>query len=196
MNMLKDTNLGFVLFRYCYSYFWLAELRRRIDDQKLRSSVSRVTRWVCEKIARVFVKTNTWHITLGKSSKKVGYFCNFSKQKTFQQNNRQIGWNSLNLVTLSASRVTRLGEFSPIGQLFSLGSFSNLQKWHKFLGYFFPRHKLGVKFWHIMSWDAFWAIFFKKSSGHPVRASVVRSKGFKKPWKKIFCFFTKHFARL
>jgi hypothetical protein len=38
-------------------------------------------------------------------------------------NNRPIGEKWLNLVTLTAIRVTRLGEFSPIGWLLTLGSY-------------------------------------------------------------------------
>jgi hypothetical protein len=38
---------------------------------------------------------------------------------------------------LFTTRVTRLGEFSPIGRLFNLGSFENFRSRAKFLGYFF-----------------------------------------------------------
>jgi hypothetical protein len=45
-----------------------------------------------------------------------------------------------------ASRVTRRGEFSPIGWLFSLGSFWKLRLQPKFLGYFFPQLRWCINF--------------------------------------------------
>jgi hypothetical protein len=66
----------------------------------------------------------------------LGFFDNF--QKLPKENNRPIGENSLNLVTLigesfimssawksstAVIRVTRLGEFGPNGRLLTMGSF-------------------------------------------------------------------------
>jgi hypothetical protein len=57
------------------------------------------------------------------------------------------------------NRVTRLGEFSPSGRLFSLGSFFNYRSSPK-LRFFFPWNTwLCTNFEQKMSWATFWAIF-------------------------------------
>jgi hypothetical protein len=70
--------------------------------------------------------------------------------------------------------VYRLGEFSPIGRLFTLGWFLKNQKKPKLLGYLFPKQKLCFYFDPKSGWPTLWAIFFSNASCH---------SGFAK-WKK------------
>jgi hypothetical protein len=74
-------------------------------------------------------------------------------------------------------RVTRLGEFMPIGGLFTFRQvFEKIQKWHIFLG-----HDAIVL---IKKWATFWAIFFTNSFGHT--GSV-----WPKPWGSSNQFFSR-----
>jgi hypothetical protein len=57
------------------------------------------------------------------------------------------------------SRVTRLGEFSPDGQLFTLAFLIKYYKSSFFLGYILSTATNG--------WAKFWAIFFTNSSDRP-----------------------------
>jgi hypothetical protein len=62
--------------------------------------------------------------------------------------------------TVSGTRMTRLGEFSPIGRLLSLGSFFNYKRSWKFCGSFSPLKKIcRYIFWPKLGWVAFWVIF-------------------------------------
>jgi hypothetical protein len=68
-----------------------------------------------------------------------------------------------------AARVTRLSDFSPIGWLFTLGSFfENYECSLQFFGYFFPQLRFCTNFgqkW--IGLQHIWVIFFTNSSGHP-----------------------------
>jgi hypothetical protein len=57
------------------------------------------------------------------------------------------------------SSVTRLGEFSPIGRLFSFNSFLKITKVANIFWPLFPTVKVYNKFWQKMDWAKFWAIF-------------------------------------
>jgi hypothetical protein len=64
--------------------------------------------------------------------------------------------------------VTRLGEFSPLWRIFSLGVFWKIRKLRKFIDYFFPKVSVLYLFWQKTSWDTFWATFSQTHLGHPV----------------------------
>jgi hypothetical protein len=53
------------------------------------------------------------------------------------------------------ARVTRLGDFSPIGQLFTLGCLLNITEVALSLGNFFSRGNT----YALIGWATFWAIF-------------------------------------
>jgi hypothetical protein len=61
-----------------------------------------------------------------------------------------------------ASRVTRLGDFSPIGRLFTLTSFLEMTEVRKGVGPFFPRCELRNSFFDGYSLG----VFFTNTSGH------------------------------
>jgi hypothetical protein len=64
------------------------------------------------------------------------------------------------------SSVTRLGEFSLDGRMFTLGSFL-LLAWPKFMAYLFPQSKLCITFEQKLGLGYSWGEFFTNSSGHP-----------------------------
>jgi hypothetical protein len=57
--------------------------------------------------------------------------------------------------------VTRLGECSHFGWLFTLGSFWKLQKWDTFWGYILPRLRLCINYGEKMGWSTFWRLFLQ-----------------------------------
>jgi hypothetical protein len=63
-------------------------------------------------------------------------------------------------------RVTRLGEFLPIGWLFSLGSFCENYRSSRIIGLVFLREKLCCIFSQKMDWATF-CLLFQNASGHP-----------------------------
>jgi hypothetical protein len=72
--------------------------------------------------------------------------------------------------------VTRFGNFSHIGELFSLCTFlenyrSSLNVW---VLLFYGNSYLCIDFDKKWAWATFWAIFFTNSSGHPGSAPVLR----------------------
>jgi hypothetical protein len=69
-------------------------------------------------------------------------------------------------------RVTRWGEFSTIGRLFTLGAafYENYRSSPK-IWLLFPRIRLCINFDKI-SWATFWAIFLTRKSGHPARMDL------------------------
>jgi hypothetical protein len=64
-------------------------------------------------------------------------------------------------------RVTRLGEFSPVGLLFTFHNFFNFRSNTQSLATFSTVQVMHY-FWQNTSWATFWANFFTNSSGHPV----------------------------
>jgi hypothetical protein len=64
------------------------------------------------------------------------------------------------------SRVTRLGKFSPLGQLFTLGIVLKITEVAQFLGYFFPRKHLRINF-DKKCLGRILGNFFTNVSGHP-----------------------------
>jgi hypothetical protein len=72
------------------------------------------------------------------------------------------------------NRVTRLGECSTIGWLFTLVSYQKLQKWRKFLDYVFPTNRPCVYFDKKWVGQHFWATF---SQTHLVTLVVKSSEG-------------------
>jgi hypothetical protein len=67
------------------------------------------------------------------------------------------------------SRVTRLGEFSPIGRLFTL---KIAEVAHIFWATRFHGTSIVLNLMK-NSWATFWATFFKNTSGHPGRETFV-----------------------
>jgi hypothetical protein len=85
------------------------------------------------------------------------------------------------LMLVSSSRLNRLGEFSPIGSLFTLDNFWKITQKPKFVDYFFQRKSYML----IMLKNVFGYIlgdFFTTSSGHPENESISRKKFI--VWKK------------
>jgi hypothetical protein len=89
---------------------------------------------------------------------------------------------------IGADRVTREGEFSPTGQLFTsyvqlFENLSNANFW-----YFFPTEKVMHCFLQNIAWDTFWAIF---SQTHlvtllePLARSHIEKTALKTALKKI-----------
>jgi hypothetical protein len=57
------------------------------------------------------------------------------------------------------NRVTRLGEFSPIGWLFLLGSYLRITEVAHIFGLLYSSVKFKNKCWQKIGWATFWAIF-------------------------------------
>jgi hypothetical protein len=158
------------------------------------AAMGRVTRWVFEKRAQSpkcspthFCQNQYTTFTVENSSRKIGatYVPSFKKtaQRNQSLNMRKVAqsghtgyglpelclWRFYDLLSFLSllNRVTRLGEFSPNGWLFTLASFfENLLKHPTFLGYLFPRQGFCVDsdkngLGYILG------DFFTNSSGHP-----------------------------
>jgi hypothetical protein len=65
------------------------------------------------------------------------------------------------LPSLSVISVTRLGDFSPIGQMFTMGSFFNYKSSPKIFVAFFPHRKSNGLILPKTGWAAYWATFYK-----------------------------------
>jgi hypothetical protein len=76
------------------------------------------------------------------------------------------------------NRVTRLGEFSPIGWLFSLGSLSKITELAQILGQLFSNVPVMYLFWQQMGLGDFSTNF----SGHPVYEAK------KTAFNRFFCW--------
>jgi hypothetical protein len=83
------------------------------------------------------------------------------------------------LVSWKESRVTRLGDCSPIGLLITLGSFLENYR-SKLLGYFFPRQQLCInigkhlvglhfgRFFYKLHWSPWWRQRGRETEGRPL----------------------------
>jgi hypothetical protein len=63
------------------------------------------------------------------------------------------------LMLLLATRVTRLGEFSPFGRLFTLGRFLKVARVAQIVWEFLSTAQVMHTFLQEMGWATFWAIF-------------------------------------
>jgi hypothetical protein len=86
------------------------------------------------------------------------------------------------LCTCLLTSLTRLGEFSPIGQLISLGIFMKIIKRVEFPVRFFHRKKFMHKFWQKNGLGYSLGDFFASSPGHPARNASVFAFSLKKTW--------------
>jgi hypothetical protein len=81
-------------------------------------------------------------------------------QLIFVEINTQLSpWKNSPKIKASGIRVTRLGEFSPIGLLFSLGSLLKITEVAQHSGLLFSSFQFIYKFWQKMAWATIWAIF-------------------------------------
>jgi hypothetical protein len=101
--------------RFCCAHFlWQKTFAVDSRTTLFTENATRVTGWVCEKIAQYKAQPTLWqnlyytYSILGKSSSKVsGYFCIFLKLP--KVNNRPLSEYSPNLVTLNATRYRQSG---------------------------------------------------------------------------------------
>jgi hypothetical protein len=76
-----------------------------------------------------------------------------------------------------ATRVTRLGEFSPIGRLFTLGSVMKITEVAKHFGLLIKTETVMYSFDKKWVGQHFGLLFFSNSSGHPGRlATIVKNE--------------------
>jgi hypothetical protein len=111
----------------------LAQIGRTVSVRKWCFPASTDTQKRVSECAK-----NYWHLRLSRENDRKGFSyrgillvaCCVQRKKSFEANPAE-------------GRVTRLGEFSPIGRLLSLGQlFRQLQKWRNNLWYFFRREQL------------------------------------------------------